>query len=84
MSKRKNTQDIGNFFKPVIKTSKNDSNVLNEVIQETEKNEVIDHTLEVKNGIEVMLDIEPNKENKGEEIVEPSENLDIKSMLLKE
>ena len=93
--KRKKPESVSKWFKPVSKTSKNDSNELNENTiselpeAEADKNEDVEnspHTVEIGDGIEIMpAVIDKNNENQAEEIVsEPCDILDIKSKLVKE
>ena len=102
--KRKKPESVQKWFKPVSKTSKNDSNELNEntiseLATETDKNEAVEHTVAIGDGIEIMpavintdnenqveeiAVIDTNNENQVEEIISSLDNLDIKSKLVKE
>ena len=76
--KRKKPESVQKWFKPVSKTSKNDSNELNEntiseLATETDKNEAVEHTIEhtiaIGDGIEIMpAVINTDNENQVEEI----------------
>ena len=72
--KRKKPESVRNWFKPVSKTPKNDSNEqTTELVQQPDL------------GLEVMAVIEENNENQIDQIdSSPSDNLDIKSKLVKE